>query len=387
MKHNFNQKNDRFNTNSYKWDVKENELPMWVADMDFRSPIEIEEALKSRLDKGCYGYNIIPDSWYDAYISWWLRRHNFKMEKEWLMFSTGVVPTISSVVRKLTYPAEKIVLLTPVYNIFFNSIYNNGRFIYECPLIYKDYQYQIDFDMLEKALSDPQTTMLILCNPHNPIGKIWNYDELYQIGELCYKYNVLVVSDEIHCDIVKPGTSYIPFQSVSEKCKMNSISCLAPTKTFNIAGLQTSCISVVNPNIRHKVNRGINTDEIAEPNTFAIQATEAAFKCDYYVDELCSYVFENKRIYKEFIEKNIKKVHAVDSNATYLLWVDFSDVCKNTKEFCDYLRKTTGLFITEGEEYGKAGDAFVRINVATTKENVLDSLDRLYKAYNKYFNK
>ena len=169
---NFDKKTNRFNTNSLKWDVKENELPMWVADMDFNSPIEIIDAIIDRVNQGCFGYNIIPTSWNESYINWWKRRHHFEMESDWLLFSTGIVPSISSIVRKMTYPAEKVVLLTPVYNIFFNSIYNNGRFIYECPLEYKNHEYNIDFIRLEKALSDPQTSLLIFCNPHNPIGKI-----------------------------------------------------------------------------------------------------------------------------------------------------------------------------------------------------------------------
>lgn len=384
---NFDEKTNRFNVNSLKWNVNSNELPMWVADMDFRSPVEVEEALIKRVNQGCYGYNIIPDSWKDSIINWWSKRHNFKMKKDWLMFSTGVVPSISSIVRKLTSPAEKVVLLTPVYNIFFNSIYNNGRYIYECPLKYENYEYQIDFDILEEALSDPQTSMLIFCNPHNPIGKIWSFEELKKIGELCYKYNVLVVSDEIHCDITRPNLEYIPFQSVSKECRDNSIVCISPTKTFNIAGLQSSAISVVNPLIRHKVYRGINTDEIAEPNSFAITAVEAAYKCEYWVDELREYIYENRRIFKKYLEKELPMIHLIEGDATYLLWVDIKNITNDSKEFCNFLRKETGLYITPGDEYGKSGRGFVRINIATQRENIYDALTRLKNGINKFLNK
>lgn len=384
---NFDEKTNRFNVNSLKWDVKENELPMWVADMDFKCPDEIKEAIIDRTNKNCYGYNIIPDEWKDSYINWWDRRHHFKMEREWLMFSTGIVPSISSIVRKMTYLAEKVVLLTPVYNIFFNSIYNNGRFIYECPLEYNNYEYNINFEKLEQTLSDPQVSLLIFCNPHNPVGKIWSYDELKIIGELCKKYNVLVISDEIHCDITRPNTEYIPYQSVSEDCKMNSITLISPTKTFNIAGLQTSAISIPNPLIRHKVWRGINTDEIAEPNTFAIQASIAAFKCDYWVDSLREYVYENRRIISEFLLKKLPKLHLINADATYLLWIDFSEITNNTKEFCNFLREKTGLYITEGEEYGKTGESFVRVNIACQRDKIYDFCNRLYEGYNLFINR
>lgn len=384
---NFDEKTNRFNVNSLKWDVKENELPMWVADMDFNCPNEITQSIIDRVNQGCFGYNIIPDSWKESYINWWDRRHHFKMEKDWLLFSTGIVPSISSIVRKMTYPAEKVVLLTPVYNIFFNSIYNNGRFIYECPLEYKNYKYSIDFEKLENTLSDPQVSLFIFCNPHNPIGKIWTRDELLKIGNLCKKYNVLVISDEIHCDITKPNTEYIPYQSVSEECKMNSITLISPTKTFNIAGLQTSAISIPNPLIRHKVWRGINTDEIAEPNTFAIQSAIAAFNCDYWVDSLREYVFENRDIISKYLKENLPKLHLIASDATYLLWIDFSEITSNTKEFCTFLREKTGLYITEGEEYGKTGEAFVRVNVACQREKIYDFCNRLSTGYNLYINK
>ena len=375
--YNFDRIINRSGTNSLKWDIKKEELPMWVADMDFEVSDEIVKALEERVKNHIYGYNIVPDEWYESYIAWWKNRHQYEIKKEWLMFSTGVVPSISSVVRRVTSPGEKVLVQTPVYNIFFNSICNNGRYVLESQLVYKDGKYSIDFSDLEKKLSDPQTTLMILCNPHNPIGKIWDKDTLSKIGDLCYKHNVLVLSDEIHCDLTKPGCDYVPFQSVSDVCKYNSIACLAPTKTFNIAGLQTSAVCIPNKKIYDKVYRGINNDEIAEPNTFAIQAAIAAFtKGGIWLDELRQYIEKNKLIVKEYISRELPMLHLVDSDATYLLWIDCGKVTNNSIELTDFIRKQTGLFLSNGSQYGDSGKKFIRMNIACPKEILIDGLNR-----------
>ena len=255
MKWDFDRLVDRRNTGSLKWDVAEGELPMWVADMDFQTAPCVRDAIRARAEHGVFGYSIVPEEWYQAYIGWWRDRHGFTMEPEWLIFCTGVVPAISSMVRKLTTPAEKVLLMTPVYNIFFNSILNNGRQPLEGGLVYDGMSYRVDFEDLERKLADPQTTLMLLCNPHNPIGKIWDRETLARIGALCLKHHVVVISDEIHCDITAPGTEYVPFASVSEDCRDNSVTCIAPTKAFNIAGLQTAAVSIPNPVLRHKVWR------------------------------------------------------------------------------------------------------------------------------------
>ena len=375
--YNFDRIINRSGTNSLKWDIKKEELPMWVADMDFEVSDEIVKALEERVKNHIYGYNIVPDEWYESYIAWWKNRHQYEIKKEWLIFSTGVVPSISSVVRRVTSPGEKVLVQTPVYNIFFNSICNNGRYVLESQLVYKDGKYSIDFSDLEKKLSDPQTTLMILCNPHNPIGKIWDKDTLSKIGDLCYKHNVLVLSDEIHCDLTKPSCDYVPFQSVSDVCKYNSIACLAPTKTFNIAGLQTSAVCIPNKKIYDKVYRGINNDEIAEPNTFAIQAAIAAFtKGGIWLDELREYIEKNKLIVKEYISRELPMLHLVDSDATYLLWIDCGKVTNNSIELTDFIRKQTGLFLSNGSQYGDSGKKFIRMNIACPKEILIDGLNR-----------
>ena len=255
----------------------------------------------------------------------------------------------------------------------------------ENPLINDENCYHINFEELERKLSDTQTTMMILCNPHNPVGKIWSKEELERIGELCYKYGVIVVSDEIHCDITTPGKGYIPFASVSDKCRDISISCVAPTKAFNMAGLQTSAIIVPNERMRAKVNRGINTDEVAEPNYFAIQAAVAAFtKGGEWLDELRTYIYENKMTVKKYIDENLKDVKTEVTDATYLMWIDCRNITDDSKRLAAFIRKNTGLYVSAGEQYGKAGEGYIRMNVACCREALNDGLERFKNGINMY---
>ena len=388
MTYDFDTVISRKNTASLKWDVKDNELPMWVADMDFKTAPEIIKDLDQRVAHGVFGYSIIPDEWYDAYITWWKKRHGFEIEKEWLIFTTGVIPAISSTVRKLTTPNEKVVIQTPVYNVFFNCIFNNGCRVLQNALIYENGNYRMDFEDLEKKLSDPQTTLMILCNPQNPSGKIWDRETLEKVGDLCVKYNVAVISDEIHCDIVTPGKKYIPFASVSTNCRACSITCIAPTKTFNLAGLHTAAVFIPNPYLRHKIWRALNTDEVAEPNAFAVTAAVSAFtKGEPWLDELNEYIYNNRKITEDYIAENIPMIKAVRGEATYLIWLDIKDISSklcdrlDTKKISrfvtEYIREKTGLFMTEGDEYGDSGEGFIRINVACPKSMLSDGLKRL----------
>lgn len=373
----FDRVTDRRHTHSLKWDVGENELPMWVADMDFETAPEISTAIRARAAHGIYGYTVVPEEWQDAYIDWWQRRHGYVMERDWLIFCTGVVPAISSIVRKITTPAEKVLIQTPVYNIFFNSILNNGRQVLESPLRYENGAYEMDFDDLESKLSDPQTSLMILCNPHNPVGKIWDRETLARVGELCQKYHVYVLSDEIHCDLTDPGRDYVPFASVSLACRDNSITCIAPTKTFNLAGMQTAAVSVPNPVLRHKVWRGLNTDEVAEPNAFAVDAAIAAFtKGENWLNELRAYIFENKRTVADFLNRTIPEIHLIPSEATYLLWLDCSAMPGNTDDITAFIRKETGLYLSAGAQFGGNGEKFIRMNIACPRSTLLDGLNR-----------
>ena len=403
MKFNFDEIIDRRNSNSLKWAVSENELPMWVADMDFRTAPCILEALQERVNHGIFGYSEIPHEWALAYQNWWSKRHNFRIEEHWLVFCTGIVPALSSLVRKLTTANENVLVLSPVYNCFFSSIQNNGVKVLCSELVYENKEYEINWTDFENKLSYPQTSLFILCNPHNPIGKIWKKDELARMGELCAKHGVTVISDEIHCDLTEPNLSYTPFASVSEICENISISCISPTKAFNIAGLNTAAIFAKNKFLRHKAWRAFNTDEIAEPNAFAVSAVIAAFeKGEAWLDSLREYLSQNKKIVREFLSENLPYISALPCNATYLMWLDCSNLInlngnipiatlenlkiphfkefKNSTELAKFIREKSGLYLSSGEIYGNGGENFLRLNIATPKANLLDGLGRLKKA-------
>lgn len=378
MKYDFDSVVDRRNTHSLKWDVPPDALPMWLADMDFETAPEIKKALETRVAHGVFGYAAIPDAWYEAYAGWWRTRHGFEIEKDWLIFCTGVVPALSSIIRKLTTPAEKVLIQTPVYNIFFNSIRNNGRQALQSPLIADDHAYKMDFDDLERKLSDPQTTLMLLCNPHNPVGQLWDKETLKRVGELCSRHHVLVVSDEIHCDLTDPGCEYVPFASVSETCRLNSITCVAPTKAFNLAGLQTAAVVVADDTLRHKVWRALNTDEVAEPNVFAAEAAIAAFtKGGPWLDALRAYLHENKRLVYAFLARHLPLVKGAPSPATYLLWLDCRALGAAGAELSAFLRERVGLYLSEGIQFGEGGDGFLRMNVACPRPMLTEGLKRL----------
>lgn len=380
-KYDFDKLVNRRGTDSYKWDVGEDELPMWVADMDFQTAPAIRESLAGRVAHGIFGYADVTDEWYKAYISWWSKRHGFDMKKEWLIFTTGVVPAISCLVRKLTTPAEKVVIQTPVYNIFFNSIVNNGRVPLESPLIVDEDGIRMDFEQLEADLSDPQTTLMILCNPQNPGGRIWDADTLRKVADLCDKYGVRVISDEVHCDIVAPGKRYVPFASVSDTAAKISVTCMSPSKAFNVAGIHSAAVCVPNEILRNKVWRGLNTDEVAEPNSFATTVAIAAYtKSSQWLDELNSYIFDNKEYVECYVKDNIPSVKVIKGDATYLMWMDVRSICSDSVRLCEYIRQTTGLYISNGRQFGKAGEGFVRINVACPREIVKLGMEKFKEA-------
>ncbi len=388
MKYDFDKITDRRNSNCLKWNVGEKELPMWVADMDFPAAPEILAALEKRMAHGVFGYQALSEEWYDAYISWWQKRHGLLIEKDWLLFCAGIVPAISSIIRKLTTPGEKILLQTPVYNAFFHCIEDNGRQVAENPLIYDGKSYQIDFDDLERKLSNPETTMMIISNPHNPVGKIWGREELEKIGVLCKKHHVLVISDEIHCELTDPGCDYVPFAAVSGDCLENSITCVAPTKTFNIAGLKSSAVFIADPVLRHKVEKAFHTDGISGAGVFAVEAAVAAFtKGADWLDALREYIYENKKTAEEFIGKELPEVRIVHAEATYLLWLDCNasyEKTNCTKPLSEFLRERTGLYLSAGIQYGKNGEHFLRMNIACPKSVMMDGLHRLKEGIRAY---
>lgn len=376
-RYNFDAVTDRRGSGALKWQVAEGELPMWVADMDFQAAPEIRAALQKRLDHGVFGYSGIPDRWYAAYMNWWKTRHGLDIKREELIFVSGVVPAVSSLVRRLTLPAEKVLVQTPVYNIFFNSIVNNGRIPVQSPLRLEGGRYFIDFERLERELADPQVSLMLLCNPQNPGGRIWSAGELAQIAELCAKYGVKVVSDEIHCDVAEPGRRYVPFASVSGTAAKLSVSCFSPSKAFNIAGLHSAAVFIPEPLLRHRAYRGFNNDEIAEPNAFAVEAAAAAFEeGGEWLDELNAYVFAGKKYAADYIRRELPEVGVTDGEASYLMWLDGRKLPGGGEGWAESLRRNTGLYLSRGSQYGEAGRGFVRLNAACPRSVLLDGLER-----------
>lgn len=385
MKYDFDKINNRRNTNSMKWDVAEKELPMWVADMDFQTAPEVIEALKDRVEQGIFGYNIVPEAWYEAIQGWWGRRHHLEIEKEWLIFCTGVIPAVTCAVKRLTNVGDQVLIQTPVYDIFFHSVENQGRHVLESPLVYDGHTYAMDYQDLEEKLSDPLTTMMILCNPHNPVGKIWSKEELATIGELCKRYHVVVLSDEIHCDLTEPGYDYVPYASASQTCRDNSVICISASKAFNFAGLQTAAVAAASEELREKMKRGLNSDEVAEPNTFATGAVIAAFtKGQEWLEELRAYISGNRQLVKSFLEQELPQIRLVESRATYLLWVDCRTITEDTGQLCTCLRQETGLYLTAGGQYRGDGRYFIRINIACPKSQVQKALTLLKQGIQKH---
>lgn len=377
----FDKKVNRQGTNSLKWNYPDDVLPMWVADMDFETAPVITEALQNRLNHNVFGYNIIPASFQESIVSWWQKQHQLKLESDWILFCAGVVPAISSIVRKITAPGDSVVVVTPVYNMFYNSILNNRRIVLESPMTYVDGVYDIDFADLEEKLARAKSSLLIFCNPQNPIGKIWSRETLQRVGELCVKHHVVLLSDEIHCDLTHSGHAYTPMLCVGDEIADITITCVAPTKTFNIAGLQTSAIIVKNEELRKRVDRGINTDEVAEPNSFAIQAAVAAFtKGAPWLAELKDYLLANWQLINSELSEKLPEVKVVQSDATYLAWLDCSAITDDADKLCAYLEKEVGLILTAGGVYGGNSQAFIRLNYACPRARLADGLARFIKA-------
>lgn len=376
----FDQAPDRLGTNSMKWDVTRDELPMWVADMDFRTAPEILEAIRRKTEHGVLGYTDVPPEYFRAITSWWRTRHGWDIDEKWIALTTGVVPAISSMVRSLTSPGDNVALLTPVYNIFFNSIINSGRVPFPSPLLITEHGDEIDGADLEQRLADPRTTLLLLCNPQNPTGTIWTVEVLARIGALCEAHGVRVISDEIHADITAPGTNYVPFATASEVCRRISVTCIAPTKAFNIAGLQTAAIVAADPDLRAQVVRGINRDEVAEPNAFAVEATIAAFTHGApWLDRLRAYLFANKHHAADVVS-TIPGLHAAATPATYLLWIDASELGVDSATLATAIRHHSGLILSDGAAFGAPTRAFLRMNVACPRDRLDDGLQRLRRA-------
>lgn len=382
MNYDFDHITDRRGTDSLKWKTAEGELPMWVADMDIPAAPAVLEALQKRLSHGILGYSVIPDEWYEAYSSWWEKRHGIRFQRSHLLFSPGVLPTICTAIQELTAAGDNVVVFSPVYNCFYDCIGSNGRTVLECPLIEEDLTYRIDFTLLEQQFSLPQTTMLLLSNPHNPTGNLWDRETLARIGRLAREHGVTVLSDEIHCDLTDPDVGYVPYLSVSPDHAENSITCISPTKTFNLAGIQTSAVVVPDSRLRRKIQHGLHSRRIDFPNTFAALAAAAAFTSGgEWLDELRAYLYENKQLVRNYLKAELPEIRLTPSQATYLLWLDARTLKPDADlTLAQTIRKRTGLYLSEGTQFGSGGEGFLRMNIACPRSMVEDGLERLARA-------
>ena len=384
MKYNFDEIIPRRNTNSVKWDeaAQDDIIPLWVADMDFRVLPQITEALRQRVDHGVFGYTHVPDSYYESVIRWFEDRHGLQgVKPSDIIYTSGVVPAISAIVRGLTLPGDKVLVQTPVYNCFFSSIRNQGCLVEENHLVYKNNTYVVDWDDFERKCADSRVRIFLLCNPHNPAGRVWKKEELQRMGEICQKHDVFVISDEIHCELVMPGNEYTPFASLSDDFLKNSATCVAPTKAFNIAGLQIANIIVKDRTKRERIDRAINIHEVCDVNPFGVIATEAAYTEEgaEWLRQLNTYLFANYRFLCDFFSKHFPSLEVVKLEGTYLVWVDCSSLDKSSTEIVNNLYRH-GVWMNDGAMYGENQGAFIRINIACPRKILEEGLLRMEKA-------
>lgn len=383
MSYDFDTPTDRSGGDSYKWNAHTDMpdlLPMWVADMDFRTAPAIIDALRRRVEHGVFGYTSVGADYYDAVINWFSSRHGWTIEQSQIIYTSGVVPAVSAIIKAMTGPGEKIVTQTPAYNCFFSSIRNNGCQLVSNELI-RDPQtgrYAIDFEALERITSDPSVTLLILCNPHNPTGRVWTSDELVRVGEICLRNGVFVIADEIHCELTFDGHEYTPYASLSKDLAKNCAVCISPSKAFNTAGLQIANIVAGTPEIYSRIDRAINDNEVCDVNPFGVVATIAAYNdSGRWLAELKQYIWNNYLYLKTRLEQQVPDYRLTPLEGTYLAWMSIAPSGMNAEEFCENLMKSTGLMLNPGEMYGQGGEVFVRLNLATQHSRIVDAVDRL----------
>ncbi len=371
---NFDLPVDRRGTSSYKWDgeTDRDTLPLWVADMDFTTAPCIIDALKKRVEHGVFGYVRVPDSYYDAITRWFDTRHNWHINPSEVIYTSGVVPALSAIIKALVRPGEGVALMTPVYNCFFSSVRNNGCNVIDIPLTYTGTTYKIDFDLLEQTLRDNAVPMLLLCNPHNPCGRVWTRDELTRVAEICRRLNVIVVSDEIHCELVMPGYSYTPMATVMPEC----ISCVSPSKAFNTAGLQIANIIVPDPAQRTRIDRAININEVCDVNPFGVVALEAAYSPDglRWLEALIDYIAGNYRFMVGYCAEHLPDYPVCKLEGTYLAWMDIEACGLNASQLEHRLVDRVKLHLNAGSMYGD--DNFIRWNLACPRQRLAEALKR-----------
>lgn len=378
MKYDFDKTIDRRATNSYKWDsAPEGVLPMWVADMDFRTASAIIDALQKRVAHGIFGYTRVPDAYYDAVTSWFSRRHGWNIDREWIIYTSGVVPAVSAVIKALTVPGDKVIVQTPVYNCFFSSIRNNGCEIVSNPLRRTADTYEMDFDALERCAADQRAKVMLLCNPHNPAGRVWTPDELTRLGNICLRNGVTVVADEIHCELVYQGFKYTPFASLSDAFLHRSVTCVSPSKAFNIAGLQIANIVAFDNDMRSRIDKAININEVCDVNPFGVAATIAAYnEGEEWLNQLVDYLHGNYGVMAEFCRRELPEFPITGLEGTYLVWMDCSSLGMPSDALEHALLDDARLWLNAGTMYGAEGEGYMRWNIACPRSVMLDGLNR-----------
>ena len=392
MTYNFDQCPDRRGTESVKWDLYPGTLPLWVADMDFKVAPEIQAALQKRLAHGVFGYELVPDSYYEAMNKWFSERHGWDdIGRSTIVPTTGVIAAYSAAIKAMTVPGDKVMVMTPCYNAFFPAIRNNKCVQLDNPLRY-DGRYIVDWDDFEKKAAEAK--VLLLCNPHNPAGRVWTREELLLMAEICRRNQVFVISDEIHCELTYPGHDYTPWATLPEEYVLNSVSCISPTKAFNLAGIQIANIYAKDPAVLAKMDRAINDNECCDVNVFGVTALKAAYgKGGPWLDELRNYLYHNARTVCCFLEDELPGVVVPPLEGTYLMWLDCRWALRHgeplegfSERLAAFLREKHGLTLSTGTIYGAAGEGFERLNIACPRTRLLDGLERFKDGITAYKN-
>ena len=390
MTYNFDQCPDRRGTESVKWDLYPGTLPLWVADMDFKVAPEIQEALQKRLEHGVFGYELVPDSYFEAMSRWFAQRHGWEdIGRDNIVPTTGVIAAYSAAIKAMTVPGDKVMVMTPCYNAFFPAIRNNKCVQLDSPLSYNG-RYIVDWNDLEKKAAEAK--VLLLCNPHNPAGRVWTREELLLIAEICRRNRVFVISDEIHGELTYPGHDYTPWATLPEEYVANSVSCISPTKAFNLAGIQIANIYAKDPAVLAKMDRAINDNECCDVNVFGVTALKAAYtEGGPWLDELRNYLYHNARTVSCFLEDELPEVNVLPLEGTYLMWLDCRKALRPgeplegfSERFGKFLQEKVQLTLSAGSIYGAAGEGFMRVNIACPRSRLLDGMQRFIVGYEAY---
>lgn len=382
-KYNFDEIIDRKNTYSYKWDLMKDPevLPLWVADMDFKAAPAIYEAVNKLAQQGCYGYGVATKEYYDAISNFHKRHYGQHVEKDWILCSTAVVPALTAILQSLSLPGDEVILQTPAYNCFFGCIKNSGCVLAENKLIYKDNKFSIDIDNLEELASHEKARFLLLCNPHNPSGRLWTKEELLKIIAIAKKHNLIVISDEIHCDIRPNGSVFHALTTLDESFNDRIVTMRSGSKTFNIAGLKNAYVFTQNKEFLNRIDRQFYINEINDLSPFGITATVAAYnECDDWIAELNDYIQDNYKLLIKFFKENYPEVHVASLESTYLAWVDCSCFNMSGTEIKNTLLKKGKLYVNDGEMYMSPYPSFLRINLGCPRAYLEEALKRFKKA-------